>query len=229
MSFVHLHTHSHYSLLDGLSKVDELVKKAKDLGMPALALTDHGVMHGLVEFYKKAKAAGIKPILGVEAYVARNGHQNKRPKIDDNPYHLILLAKNNTGYKNLIKLITIAHLEGFYYRPRIDFLLLEKYHEGLICTSACLQGEVAKNITNGDEKKAEETAKRYLELFGEGNYYLEVQNHPTIKAQAEVNEKVFGLAKRLSIPVVATCDSHYLNFDDAYAQDALVCIQTKKT
>jgi len=124
MSFVHLHTHSHYSLLDGLSKIDGLVAKAKEYGMPALALTDHGVMYGLIEFYQKAKKAGIKPILGVETYVARNGHTNKRPRIDDSPYHLVLLAKDNIGYKNLIKLITIAHLDGFYYKPRIDYELL---------------------------------------------------------------------------------------------------------
>ena len=146
MSFVHLHTHSHYSLLDGQPKIDDLIKKAKDLGMPALALTDHGVMYGLIEFYQKAKKAGIKPILGVEAYVARNGHKDKRPKIDDNPYHLLLLAKDETGYRHLIKLTTIAHLDGFYYRPRVDLELLEKYHEGLICCSACLQGEIAKNL-----------------------------------------------------------------------------------
>ena len=228
MSFVHLHTHSHYSLLDGLPKIDELVKKAKQLGMPALALTDHGVMYGLVEFYQKATKAGLKPILGVEAYVARNGHQNKRPKIDDSPYHLILLAKNETGYKNLIKLTTIAHLDGFYYRPRIDFELLEKYHDGLICSSACLQGEIARNFSNNDDKKAEETAKRYQQLFGPGNYYLEVQHHPNIERQKEVNQKVFSLSKKLDIPVIATCDAHYLNADDDYAQDVLLCIQTKK-
>lgn len=229
MSFVHLHTHSHYSLLDGLSKIDGLVKKAKELKMPALALTDHGVMYGLVEFYQKATAAGIKPILGIEAYVARNGHQDKRPGIDVNPYHLILLAKNEIGYKNLIKLTTIAHLDGFYYKPRIDFALLEKYHEGIICTSACLQGEVAKNFTNGDDDKAEETALKYLKLFGEGNYYLEVQHHPNIAKQVEANKKILVLGKKLNIPIVATGDIHYLNSDDDYAQDALICIQTKKT
>jgi len=229
MSFVHLHTHSHYSLLDGLAKIDDLVKKAKELGMPALALTDHGVMYGLIEFYKKARKAGIKPILGVEAYVARNGHKDKRPKIDDSSYHLVLLAKNETGYQNLIKLITIAHLDGFYYKPRVDLALLEKYHEGLICSSACLIGEVARHFLNNDDKKAEETAKKYQQIFGAGNYYLEVQHHPNIEKQKVVNEKIIGLGQKLDIPIIATNDIHYLNPDDDYAQDVLLCIQTKRT
>ncbi|MFA6254447.1 MAG: DNA polymerase III subunit alpha [Patescibacteria group bacterium] len=228
MSFVHLHTHSHYSLLDGLAKIDGLVKKAKECGMPALALTDHGVMYGLIEFYQKAKKAGIKPILGVEAYVARNGHQNKRPKVDDSPYHLVLLAKDLAGYKNLIKLTTIAHLDGFYYKPRIDLELLEKYSEGLIGLSACLQGEVARNFINNDDKAAEEAAKRYQQILGKGNFYLEVQHHPNINHQGGVNNKIIALGDKLKIPVVATCDIHYLDPDDDYAQDVLLCIQTKK-
>ena len=229
MSFVHLHTHSHYSLLDGLSKVPELVAKAKSLGMPALALTDHGVMYGSVEFYKEAVKAGIKPILGVEAYVARNKHTDKRPGIDTRPYHLILLAKNEIGYRNIIKLTTIAHVDGFYYKPRIDHELLEKYSEGIICSSACLQGEIASHVLNGDMPKAEEVARWHVETFGEGNYFLEVQHHPTIKPQASLNRAIFGLAKKLNIPVIATCDSHYLNREDDYAQDVMLCIQTKKT
>jgi len=229
MSFVHLHTHSHYSLLDGLAKIDGLVNKAKETGMPSLALTDHGVMYGLIEFYQKANKAGIKPILGVEAYVARHGHKDKRPKIDGSPYHLVLLAKNQEGYKNLIRLTTIAHLDGFYYKPRIDHDLLKEHSEGLIAGSACLQGEIARSFLNGDDKHAEEVAKMYLDIFGEGNYYLEVQHHPTIAKQEEVNKKVFELGNKLGIPIVATNDIHYLNSDDDYAQDVLLCIQTKKT
>jgi len=209
MSFVHLHTHSHYSLLDGLSRVDGLVEKAKRLEMPALALTDHGVMYGLIDFYKKAKKAGVKPILGVEAYVARNKHTDKRSKIDDRPYHLVLLAKNLTGYQNLIKLTTIAHLNGFYYKPRIDHDLLKKHSEGLICLSACLAGEIARAYQNNEDDKAEAVAKWYLEIFGKGNYYLEVQHHPTIPEQHMVNEKVFALGKKLDIQVVTTADIHY--------------------
>src|SRR3989338_2708835 len=160
MSFVHLHTHSHYSLLDGLSKIDDLVSKAVEYKMPALALTDHGVMYGLIEFYQKARKAGIKPILGVEAYVARNGHKDKRPRIDDSPYHLVLLAKNEDGYKNLIKLTTIAHLKGFYYKPRVDLELLEKYHEGLIASTACLNGQVPALLLQSQFEKAEEVLLR---------------------------------------------------------------------
>lgn len=170
MSFVHLHTHSHYSLLDGLGQIDELIRLAKKYEQPALAITDHGVMYGAVEFYKKAKKAGIKPIIGVEAYVARNGHLNKRPKIDEKPYHLILLAKDLTGYKNLVKLTTIAHLEGFYYKPRIDFDLLKKYHQGLICSTACTAGELASHILNDDMEAAREMIVKYRELFGRDNF-----------------------------------------------------------
>ncbi|MFA6422401.1 MAG: DNA polymerase III subunit alpha [Candidatus Buchananbacteria bacterium] len=228
MSFVHLHTHSHYSLLDGLGKVDELIKKAIEYNMPALALTDHGVMYGAIEFYKKAKKAGIKPIIGVEAYVARNGHLNKRPKLDEKPYHLILLAKNEIGYKNLAKLTTIAQLDGFYYKPRIDFELLEKYHDGLICSTACLGGEMANHIINDNMPGAYDMIERYQKLFGKENFYLEVQYNPSIAKQKIVNDKIFEISKELGVPVIATNDVHYVNKEDDFAQDVLLCIQMKR-
>ncbi len=228
MSFVHLHTHSHYSLLDGLGKVDDLIKKAIDCNMPALALTDHGVMFGAIEFYKKAKKAGIKPIVGVEAYVARNGHLNKRPKIDEKPYHLILLAKNKIGYQNLTRLTSIAQLDGFYYKPRIDFELLQKYHEGIICSTACLGGELSNHILSENETAIYEMIEKYRNLFGEGNFYLEVQHNPSIDKQKTVNERIFKLSKELNLPVIATNDVHYINTEDDFAQDVLLCIQMKK-
>ncbi|RJR31626.1 DNA polymerase III subunit alpha [Candidatus Parcubacteria bacterium] len=228
MTYIHLHTHSHYSLLDGLAKINELVAKAKEYKMPALALTDHGNMYGAVEFYQKAKKAGIKSIIGMEAYVARNGHQNKRPKIDDSPYHLILLAKNKIGYQNLMKLTTIAHLDGFYYKPRIDHDLLEKYHEGLIGLTACLQGEVARTILTGDMEAAERVILKYQKIFGAGNFFLEAQYLKNIPKQMAVNESLFKLGKKLGVAVVCTNDVHYLNPEDNFAQDVLVCIQTKK-
>ena len=161
MDYTHLHVHSHYSLLDGLPKIDELVAKAKEYGMKALALTDHGVMYGAIEFYQKAKAAGLKPIIGVESYIAPNGHTQKRPKIDEHPFHIVLLAKNKIGYQNLIKLTSLAHLEGFYYRPRVDFELLKKYGEGLIALTACLQGEIPRLIINKNYEGAELAIKKY--------------------------------------------------------------------
>lgn len=228
MNFIHLHTHSHYSLLDGLPKIPELVKHAKKLGMPALALTDHGVMYGLIEFYQQCKANNIKPILGVEAYIAPNGLHSKRPKIDEKPYHLILLAKNNTGYHNLLKLTSIAHLEGFYYKPRLDLEILKKYSDGLIALSACLQGEVAKTAANHGIIKTEEVIKKYLEIFSTENFYLEIQSHPNLPIQQKVNDILIALSKKMNCKLVATNDIHYLNPEDAQAQDILVCIQTKK-
>ncbi len=225
--FTHLHVHSHYSLLDGLSKIDDLIKGAKKYGMKSLALTDHGVMYGVIEFYQKAKEAGVKPIIGVEAYLARNGHLNKRPKIDERPYHLVLLAKNAQGYKNLIKLTTIAHLQGFYYKPRIDFELLKKYSQGLIALSACLQGEVAQLILNKQKEKAEKQAIEYQNIFGP-DFYLEVQDRYNNKDQEAVNKGIFNIAKKYHISVVATNDVHYTNKEDAEIQDILICLQTKR-
>jgi len=229
MSFVHLHTHSHYSLLDGLGKIDDLVKRAVEYGMPAIALTDHGVMYGAIEFYKKCQKAGIKPIIGVEAYVARRGHLDKQPKLDEKPYHLILIAKNEIGYRNLVKLTTIAHLDGFYYKPRIDWELLQQYHEGLIASTACLAGEFASNVRADNMDGAREMLVRYRDLFGADSFYLEVQHHPGIPDQAKLNDAAYLFGAELDIPVIATNDVHYPDKDDDYAQDILLCIQTKKT
>lgn len=227
--FVHLHTHSEYSLLDGLGKLDLLIERAKSYGMDALAVTDHGSMYGTFKFYLKAKAAGIKPILGVETYVARRSRFDKEGKIDTDPYHLILLAENETGYKNLMKLVTLAHLEGYYYKPRIDFEILSEYHEGLICTSACLQGQLASLLREGKDTQAEETAKKYSELFGPDHYYIELQKHPHIQLQDEINEKLVSLSRKLGLPLVATNDIHYVDRDDAEAQEILLCVQTQHT
>ncbi len=224
---MHLHVHSHYSLLDGLAKVEDLVQKAAADGMPALAITDHGVMYGAIEMYQKCKKAGIKPIIGVEAYIAETGHTVKVAG-QEKRYHVILLAKNLEGYQNLIKLTTIAHLDGFYYKPRIDWDLLKQYKEGIICLSACMQGEIGQAVLKKERDDVEKVALRYLELFGEGNYYLEVQYHPNLPAQKIVNDRVFEVGKKLGIPIVATNDVHYINTEDAEAHDILICLQTKK-
>ncbi|MFH0820066.1 MAG: DNA polymerase III subunit alpha [bacterium] len=228
MKFVHLHTHSHYSLLDGLAKIDELINKAKEDCAEALALTDHGVMYGVIEFYQKAKAAGIKPIIGCESYIVPHSRHQKGPLANEERHHLILLAKNQVGYHNLIRLTTYAHLEGFYYKPRIDWELLEKYHQGLIGLSACLQGEIPTAILSGNLKKTEDVLAKYLNLFGREDFYLELQHHPTMPEQARVNKALLDLAKKFKVQVVATNDVHYLNKEDAEAQDILLCLQTKK-
>ncbi len=227
--FIHLHTHSEFSLLDGLGKLDYLIEKAKSFGMDALAITDHGSMYGSFKFYMKALTAGIKPIIGVETYVARRSRFDKETKIDTDPYHLILLAENDTGYKNLMKLVSISYLEGFYYKPRIDFETLAKYHEGVICLSACLQGQISQLLLRDEEKEAEKVAKQYAEVFGDNHYYLEIQRHVNIPQTDEVTEKVVKLARKLGLPIVATNDIHYVNADDAEAQEILLCVQTQHT
>lgn len=227
--FIHLHVHSEFSLLDGLGKLDKLIDRAKSFGMDALAITDHGTMYGSFKFYLKAKAAGIKPIIGVETYIARRSRLDKEGKVDTDPYHLVLLAENEIGYRNLMKIVTQAHLEGYYYKPRADWELLQKYHEGIICLSACLQGQVASLLRNNQDGEAEKIARQYSELFGPDHYYLELQKHPKIPECDIVNEKLVKLAHKLGLPIVATNDVHYVNADDAEAQEILLCVQTQHT
>lgn len=225
-NFVHLHVHSHYSLLDGLGKTDQLVAKAKALGMPALALTDHGVMHGAIEFYLECQKAGIKPIIGQEAYVAPRKLTDKSTGQDNKPYHLVLLAKNFTGYKNLIKLTSIGHIDGYYYRPRLDRDVLSRYSEGLIASTACLASETSRRILEKDDEGLEETLRTYQEIFGKDNYFLELQHHPGISEQQVVNEHIKTWAKRTGLGLIATNDTHYVNPEDHDTHDILVCIQT---
>ncbi|MFZ2390601.1 MAG: DNA polymerase III subunit alpha [Minisyncoccales bacterium] len=224
--FTHLHLHSHYSLLDGLAKIDDIIDRVKELGMDSVAITDHGTMYGVIEFYQKAKAKGVKPIIGCEVYEAIRGMEDKTPNLDGRRFHLILLVRNEQGYKNLVKIVTEAHLKGFYYKPRVDLELLEKYSEGLIGMSACLQGHIPHLLLSNKKEEAEELALRYQKMFGKGNYYLEIQNHPGIPEQARANKMIIELSKKTGIPLVATNDSHYVNKDDAEAQDVLMLINT---
>jgi DNA polymerase III subunit alpha len=223
--FIHLHTHSHYSLLDGLGTPDQLIAGAKAQGSTALALTDHGNMYGAIEFYQKCKQANIKPILGVECYVSLGPLTEKNSR--EKPYHLILLAENNEGYKNLLKLTSIAHLEGFYYKPRIDWATLKKYSKGLIASTACLGGPLARHISAGQNTKVEENINILLDIFGHDNLFLEMQNLNN-DAQKIVNEEYKKLSKQHNIPLIITNDVHYVNAEDDEAQDVLLCIQTKQ-
>jgi len=229
MSFIHLHVHSHYSILDGIAKIPDLVARAKEYNMPAVALTDHGVMYGALEFYKTCQAESIKPIIGMEAYIAPHKYTDKKPGVDTKINHLLLLAKNETGYKNLIKLTTLAHLNGFYYKPRIDLELLKKYSTGLIASTACLKGKIPQLLLEGRYNEAKQTAFDYQKIFGAENFYLELEHHLEIPKQNEVNQLLIKLSKDTNIPLILTKDSHYLNSDDAEAQDAMVCVQTGKT
>ena len=224
--FVHLHIHSEFSLLDGANRVKDIPVIAKELGMDAIAITDHGVMFGVIDFYKACKANGVKPIIGCEVYVAPRSRKDKDATLDSKYNHLILLAKDNEGYKNLSKLVSLSFTEGYYYKPRIDKELLEKYHEGLVCCSACLAGEVNQAILNNDMEEAKRVALWFKNLFGE-DYYLEIQNNG-IKEQVLVNQKLIELSKELDIPLVATNDAHYSRREDAYNHEVLLCIQTGK-
>ncbi|KKQ24032.1 MAG: polymerase III alpha subunit protein [Candidatus Roizmanbacteria bacterium GW2011_GWC2_37_13] len=228
MSFVHLHLHSGYSLLDGMCRIDDVIEKAKANNMPAVAVTDHGALYGAFKFYIKAKEAGIKPIVGVEAYKARKSRFDKQTGVDRDQYHLTLLCKNFQGYKNLIKIVTAAHLEGFYYKPRIDFELLEKYHDGLIVLSGCLNGEISSLIREQQFAGAERVLDRYLKIFKD-DFYLEIQRHPKSPDLDKVNSELIKLSRKFAVPIVATCDVHYLDEEDAYAQEVLLCIQTQRT
>jgi DNA polymerase-3 subunit alpha len=225
--FVHLHNHSHYSLLDGLQKVPQMLDRIKDLGMSAVALTDHGTLSGTIEFYKEAKKRDIKPIIGVEAYMAPRGHLDKNGKIDANPYHLILLAENFTGYQNIMRLVTIAQLDGFYYKPRIDRELLAKYKEGIIMLSGCAGGEVAEHIRSGNMAEAENVVRWYQDLLGPDHYYLELQDHEHVwPVQKQINDAKRELSKKTGVKMVVTADSHYCNPEDREAHEILLCVQT---
>ena len=226
MSFTHLHVHSHYSLLDGLAKIDDLLKRAKELGMEALALTDHGALYGAVEFFQKAKKEGIKPIIGCEIYVASGDMSDKTPGSHNRRYHLTLLVKNKTGYKNLVQLVTRAQLDGFYYKPRADKNLLRQYAEGLICLSGCRQGEIPHLVHANQPEQAESAAKEYLEIFGKDNFYIEIQPHFAKSDNKILYSGVIELAKKLEIPLLATNDVHYIYKDDEDYHDVLLAIGT---
>lgn len=228
MSFIHLHNHSHYSLLDGLLKFDELIEFTKKEGLSAAAITDHGALYGVIEFYQKCLKADIKPIIGVETYLAPESRFDKNTKYDAANYHLVLIVKNNQGYKNLLKLISKAHLEGFYYKPRIDWQLLEKYHEGLIATTACLGGEIPQLILSEKLDSAKKRILEYQNLFGNDNFYLEIMDHPELDGQEKVNSQMIKFSKELNVPLLATNDAHYLKKEDDEAQEILLCLQNKK-
>ena len=228
MSFVHLHVHTEYSLLDGACRIDSIMDRVKELGQTAVAITDHGVMYGCIDFYKAAKAAGIKPIIGCEVYVARRRMEDKVHGLDKDPYHLVLLCKNRTGYENLCRLVSAAFQKGFYGKPRVDLELLEKHHEGLIALSACLAGGVAQYLMDENYAGAKTYALRLAGIFGEGNFYLELQDHD-IQEQRAVNQGIRRLARETGLPMVVTNDAHYLRREDAGMQDVLLCVQTGKT
>lgn len=228
MSFTHLHVHTEFSLLDGSCKIKEIVARAKELGMDSLAITDHGVMYGVIDFYKAAKEVGIKPIIGCEVYVAPGSRFNKEAgQSEDKYHHLVLLAENNKGYSNLMKIVSKGFIDGFYYKPRVDYEVLEQYHEGIIALSACLAGEVQKYLARGFYEEGKKAALKYQDIFGKGNYFLELQDHG-IPEQKMVNNSLLRMSRELDIELVATNDVHYINAEDSVAHDILLCIQTGK-
>ena len=229
MSFAHLHVHTEYSLLDGSNKIKECIARVKELGMDSVAITDHGVMFGVIDFYRAAKAAGIRPILGCEVYVAPGSRFDKENvgSGDDRYYHLVLLAENDLGYHNLMKIVSRGFIEGYYYKPRVDLALLTQYHEGLIALSACLAGEVQRDILRGMYEEAKEAALRYQDIFGKGNFFLELQDHG-IPQQRQANQALLRMSQETGIELVATNDIHYTYAEDEKPHDMLLCIQTGK-
>ncbi|NHM28316.1 DNA polymerase III subunit alpha [Desulfofundulus sp. TPOSR] len=226
--FIHLHVHTEYSLLDGAARIKEVVARASELGMDSLAITDHGVMFGVVDFYKACQKHGVKPILGCEVYVAPRTMKDRTPKVDDHLYHLVLLAENQTGYRNLLQLVSLAFTEGFYYKPRVDKDTLARYSEGLIALSGCIAGEVADRLLAGEKEKAVEAAALYQDIFGRGNFFLELQDHG-LPEQRKVNRELLRLHREMNIPLVVTNDVHYVMKEHAEMQDILLCIQTGKS
>lgn len=228
MGFTHLHVHTEYSLLDGASKIKELIKHTKELGMDSIAITDHGVMYGVIDFYRAAKAEGIKPIIGCEVYVAPGSRFDREAgKGEERYYHLVLLAENDQGYHNLMKIVSRGFTEGYYYKPRVDKEVLREFHEGVIALSACLAGEVATELRRGFYEEAKKAAFTYQDIFGEGNFFLELQDHG-IREQQIVNQGLMRMSQETGIELVATNDLHYVKESDAEAHDILLCIQTNK-
>ena len=228
MAFTHLHVHTEFSLLDGSNKIKEYVARVKELGMNSAAITDHGVMFGVIDFYKAAKAAGINPILGCEVYVAPNSRFDREAAHgEDRYYHLVLLAENNEGYQNLMKIVSKGFVDGYYYKPRVDMEVLQQYHSGIIALSACLAGEVQRYLVKGLYDEAKKVAKKYENCFGKGNFFLELQDHG-IPEQQMVNPQLVRMSQETGIELVATNDVHYTYAEDAEAHDILLCIQTGK-
>ena len=228
MPFTHLHVHTEFSLLDGASRIKELIETTKALGMDSIAITDHGAMYGVIDFYKEAKKQGVKPIIGCEVYVAPGARQEHREVNGVRYYHLILLAENQTGYRNLVKLVSLANIEGMYYKPRVDKDLLRQYHEGIICLSACIAGEIPRAILQDNMERADALVREYLEIFGRENFFLEIQKHG-LPEERKANAGLVELAKKYDVGLVATNDLHYVHREDSEFHDILLCIQMNKT
>ena len=226
MTFAHLHVHTEYSLLDGFSNVKKLVKRVKEMGMDSVAITDHGTMFGVINFYTAAREAGIKPLIGVEAYVSARRMQDRDPQKDKHSYHQVLLAENETGYQNLLKITTAGQLEGFYHYPRVDHEFLAAHSQGLIATTSCMSGEVPRTILNKGVEAGQAVLEFYLDTFGRDNFFIELQNHP-IRELPELNRTLIDLSRRYNIKLIATNDAHYINREDARLQDIMLAIQTK--